>query len=309
MRYKLADLEELCSTHEPESLTLEFKACNELRSGVVRQPGRQPQSNDDVLMELSRDVSAFLNSAGGTITYGIREKKSRADELDRAKAFEQKRKAEWLTQLIRAHVSPPPSLVNVYQVALDAESWFLVVEIPQGQAAYQAKDKRFYKRIGNTVVPMEQYEVADAMRRERGALLELSLTPERLSTPSSGPANFNLRLGVTSENYVSAEHGAIRFSLVPPLALDRDAFDDQFGGGGEVEIGPKRYVDPRLKVGEQEVGVRRFRIRWGANHGNVVFPSDWYDFHGATLRLQISRYKESQQTIYGLAAVADHQNP
>jgi hypothetical protein len=302
VRYNLADLEELCRTREPESLTLEFKPCNELRAGVVRRQGEPLHSHDDVVMEMSRDISAFLNSAGGTLIYGIREKRSRAEQLDRAHAFRKKRKAEWLTQLLRAHISPSPSMVNVYQVALDEASWFLVVDITQGQAAYQAKDKRFYKRIGNTLAPMEQYEVADAMRRERGPQLELKLTPELLSQPTSGPAAFNLRLAVTSENYVSAEHGVIAFSLVPPLSLNADAFGARFREAGEDEVGPKRYVDPHLKVGDQEVSVRRCKIRWGANHGNVVFPADWYEFHGAPLPLQIRRFRESPQQIYGFAA-------
>jgi hypothetical protein len=293
MRFKLENLAELCRTNEQESLRLEFKPCNELRP-------REGQSQEEIVKELSKDVSSFLNAAGGVVIYGIREHASCAKELDIANAFKmgEKQKAEWLTQLIRHHIAPSPSQINAYQVALDDRSWFLVVEIPQGQEAFQAKDKRFYKRVGPTRQLMEQYEIADAMRRERGALLEIRLKPGRISQPASGPAFFDLRLAVTSENYVSAEYGAIRISLVPPLALG----SGEFGEDCEVENDPVRYGHPRLEVGEDNIRVRACKIKWGANHGKVVFPSDWYDFDGVPLPLQIRHPKDRPQTLYGLAA-------
>jgi len=306
MRYKLEDLEELCRTHESESLILEFKPCSELRQGTQRKDGTL-LTRESLVAELAKDVSSFLNATGGTIIYGIMEKKSRAANLDTEKAFRpgEVQTCEWLTQLIRHNISPLPSDVDVYSVSVEAGSlaspWFLVVEIPQGQQAHQAKDKRYHKRVGSTTAIMEHYEIADAMRREKGPDLELKLTPGRLSAaPSRSHATFNLRLAVTSENYVSAEHGAIRFLFVPPLALDHTLFREEFTDG-VVEVGPVRYVDPRLRVGEHNLKVGACRVRWGANHGNVVFPNDWYDFHGASLPLIIKRFADGRME-YGLAA-------
>jgi hypothetical protein len=306
MVFKLADLEALCSIHEPESLKLEFKPCNELRQGVIRKQGEPARAHDDVVTELSRDVSAFLNADGGTIVYGITErrktKKSVAEDLDRGNAFTggDKQTPEWLTQLIRKHISPPPSLVNIYQIGLNDVSWFLAAEIPQGQTAFQAKNKCFYKRIGCTVQPMEQYEIADAMRREKGAALELRLTPEVLY-PRDTEAHFGVRVEVTSRNYISAEHGAIKFSLVPPLTMDWELFRSDFRQGGQIVQGEAQFQAPQLKVGSKEVDVEACKISWGANHGNIVFPDDWYNFYGTRLQLVIRCLTPRDQT-YGIAA-------
>ncbi len=186
---KIEDLERLCKEHEAESLVLEFKPCNELRPrGGVDAKGR-PRSLDAVKTELSRDVSAFLNSAGGTIIYGIREYRSRssssssrAKELDRKSAFQGKDPREdRVTEWIRAHVQPPPD-VNVYSVLVDRDDpesspWFLVVQIPQGLLAYMAKDDIFHKRVSNVRQHMAQYEVMDVMNRAQGATLELKRAP------------------------------------------------------------------------------------------------------------------------------------
>ncbi len=59
MRYRLEDLEELCRTHESESLILEFKPCNELREGTPRKDGKV-LTRDSLIAELSKDVSSSL---------------------------------------------------------------------------------------------------------------------------------------------------------------------------------------------------------------------------------------------------------
>src|SRR5207245_5939253 len=66
-----ADILDLVKDRADESLTLEFKACDSLRNKKWRE-------------ELAKDVSAFANSAGGTIVYGIKENKltHEAEEID-----------------------------------------------------------------------------------------------------------------------------------------------------------------------------------------------------------------------------------
>ena len=56
-----ADLLRLINDGEEESLTLDYKACDAL------------QKTDGKKREVSKDVSAFANSVGGTIVYGITE--------------------------------------------------------------------------------------------------------------------------------------------------------------------------------------------------------------------------------------------
>jgi predicted HTH transcriptional regulator len=146
-RYAIEDLRKMCEDRREETVALEFKPCNELRAGIIRN--RKRLSRDDIILELSRDVSSFLNSAGGSIICGIREQKSRARNLDSSSSYRTHNDptTEKITEWIRAHIRPPPTVevYSVFERHLEQDSpWYLVVEIPQGDTPFQAKDKRFY---------------------------------------------------------------------------------------------------------------------------------------------------------------------
>jgi hypothetical protein len=284
MRLTLADLEEFCNDGEEESPRIEFKSCSELRPTGGR-------ARDDVVLELSKDVSAFLNSAGGTIVYGIREHNSRAQALDASSAFTSSGdpRPEKVLQWVRAHVAPAPT-VDVYSVPLQPadrnSSWFLVVEIPQGQQAYMAKDRRFYKRVGNIVQPMEQYEVVDAMMRTRGPFLDLRLGPIRpvsrgiYATERREKATISMPLAVTTTNFVAAEYGAIKLFAVAPLLVDRLILSGSFSGS------QLRSPD-ELVVGQSPLPGESLTIRLGGSSSSVIYPGDWYDFYGNPFSFEI----------------------
>ena len=275
---KLEDLQRLCDEKEEESLVLEFKPCNELRTN----PGR---SRDNVLEELTKDVSAFLNAAGGTIIYGILEESSRAKAIDKDSAFklDEGLKPEKITQWLRSHIQPPPT-VNVYSVSEDLDNaqspWYLVVEIPQGEQAYMAKDHRFYKRIANTRQPMEQYEVVDVMNRTRAAALVLQMRISDPVQPSRGQERDTryLRIGITSTNFIASEYGALRLTLAYPIVFHRDV--GVVFRGSHLESGG--FVPEGL---DYLVSAESMMMRWGANTGNVIFPGHWFDFNGNAISI------------------------
>jgi hypothetical protein len=290
MRLTLADLNELCNTHAEEGLRLEFKACNELREGANRREGSL--TKDKIAAELSKDVSSFLNADGGTIVYGINERKdkktSRAESLDVANAFKPTEKlgTEWLTQMIRSHISPPPSNLQVYRIFLDGNhdsSWFLVVEIPQGQIAYQANNNVFYKRVGAASCPMEQYEVADVMRREQGPSIGIRATPGPLSpfsikVPDVYGAGFRLTIEVTSTNYISAEYGALTLTVKPPL------FISQFQSNSDLHL--ETFTEDEVKM------------RWGVIQGRVALPGHWLTVFSP--QLHVKPFNESAEESYSI---------
>jgi len=173
----ISDLQRLCDDKAEETTSLEFKTCSELIIGSKfwdnKSQTRRSRTRDDVLDELSKDVTALLNSNGGTIIYGIREKKSKADDLDIDNAFNPKSKEtnifpEKVVDWIRAHILPPP-IIDVIPIPVDESNpdsaWFLIIKVQQGQTAYQARNKLFYRRVSSTIQPMEQYEVHDVMNR------------------------------------------------------------------------------------------------------------------------------------------------
>jgi hypothetical protein len=148
-----------------ESFELEFKGCGALKK------------TDGAKIEISKDVSAMANAAGGTIIYGIVEKDHGADSLDAG--FDQNEVSkEWLEQVIYSNIHPRLESLRITPVTLPSKggSVAYVVEIDQAvsRAPHQAADKRYYKRMNFQVVPMEDYEIRDVLRRARSPDLAMS---------------------------------------------------------------------------------------------------------------------------------------
>lgn len=148
-----------------ESLNLDYKAAGSL------------EKSDKKRIEITKDVSAMSNSAGGTIIYGISEFQSKdkkhlpekLDPIDR-KQFPK----EWLEQVIGG-VQPriPDVIIHPVQLSTQRDHVAYVVEIPQSTTAHQAKDLRYYRRFNFESVPMHDYEVRDTMNRASTARAEL----------------------------------------------------------------------------------------------------------------------------------------
>jgi hypothetical protein len=292
-RLKLVDLQRMCDEREGESLTLELKPCNELRVGsdLWEKGKKRPRILDDVLGELTRDVTAFLNSAGGTLIYGIRQdNQSRAKEMDEAYAFRkgsgeddvsQERVADWL----RAHVQPRPT-VDVYPVEAgpgNPNAWYLVLEIPQGEVAYMAKDHRFHKRVSASVQLMEQYEVVDVMNRMRGAALEARLTATWRPTMVRERPRVQvvtLDVEVTSRNYVASEYGALRLTSAWPVDLR--------GAASSVGHIPVENTHLRLPGESESADAQTARLTWGlVGKGTVVLSGEWVRPEASGVRLEV----------------------
>lgn len=140
-----------------ESLTLEYKSGDALDRGEYKKK------------EITKDVSAMANSAGGTIIYGIAEssspdRKHLPERIVPVNRLEYPR--EWLEQIIQA-IRPRIDGIVIQSVQIgDKESDVAyVVEIPQSNTAHMASDNRYYKRFNFQSVPMEDYEVRDVMFR------------------------------------------------------------------------------------------------------------------------------------------------
>jgi hypothetical protein len=132
-------------------LTLEYKASPSL--------ARDDKPRD----ELCKDVSAFANSAGGQIIYGIVEKDSKPVKVDDGSDLSR----EWIEQVIDSRVQPRLDGLVITPVPVVSGRHAYVLTIPQasGRAPHQAPDKKYYKRQNFQSVPMEDYEIRDALRR------------------------------------------------------------------------------------------------------------------------------------------------
>ncbi len=149
-------LQNFITSEIEESLTLEYKSAEALDRVDAKKK------------EITKDVSAMANSAGGILIYGIsefsvenkRHLPERITPVDRRKY-----PREWVEQIIQA-IRPRIDGIVIHSVNLssgDTDVAF-VIEIPQSNTAHQANDHRYYKRFNFQAVPMEDYEIRDVMK-------------------------------------------------------------------------------------------------------------------------------------------------
>lgn len=159
-------LQKLIDDEIEENLNLEYKSADSLGK------------SDGKKKEISKDVSAFANSDGGVIIYGIKEYDEKTkrhlpekvDSIDRTNFSK-----EWLEQIINSNIHPRIPNLIIKSINLSAESNRVVyaVEISKGNTAHQANDKRYYKRYNFESVPMDDYEIKDILNRTQFPLLEI----------------------------------------------------------------------------------------------------------------------------------------
>ncbi|WP_017494726.1 helix-turn-helix domain-containing protein [Flavobacterium sp. WG21] len=126
---------------------------------------------NDKKNEISKDVSAFANSDGGVIIYGVKE----YDEVDKSHLPEKiqpidgnEYSKEWLEQIINSTISPKIHNIIITPVQtgnIKDNLVIYVVEIPKSTTAHQMKDKRYYRRYNFQSIPMDDWEIKDIINR------------------------------------------------------------------------------------------------------------------------------------------------
>lgn len=140
-----------------ENLHLDYKAAGSL--------AKVPQKRDEIV----KDVTAFANSDGGVIIYGVQEfsgqERSHLPEkitpINRADFSK-----EWLEQVI-SNAAPRIKGVHIHPITVPGaeDRCLYVVEIPKGETAHQSVDCKYYRRYNFESVPMRDHEVRDLMNR------------------------------------------------------------------------------------------------------------------------------------------------
>lgn len=154
-----------------ESNTLDYKAADAL--GI----------SDGKKNELSKDVSAFANSNGGTIIYGIKEyndaqRKHKPESIDPINRTVISK--EWIEQVISTKIQPKIEGILITPVTVnDTDNTVIyVVEIPRSNNAHQASGHKYYKRYNFLSEPMEDYEIRDVMNRGQHPIIDLEFEIE-----------------------------------------------------------------------------------------------------------------------------------
>jgi Putative DNA-binding domain len=135
--------------------------------------------------ELCKDVSAFANSNGGILIYGI-------SEFDlREKAHLPERitpvdggifTKERIEQILHSNIKPKIKDIEIIPVRINettSESVY-ILDIPRSYTAHQSFDKKYYRRYNFHSVPMEDYEIRDTMNRNVSAKIKQPLKEDSI---------------------------------------------------------------------------------------------------------------------------------
>jgi len=174
--------------------------------------------SDSKKNDITKDISAFANSAGGTVIYGLKEfdddaRKHLPEKIDPIEGKEFSR--EWLDQII-GQIGPRIAnlLITPVRVGPESRHTCYVVEVPQGHTAHQARDLRYYRRYNFESVPMADYEIRDVMNRRERPNLEFRI---RIMRTTHGTVKVMGR--IWNKGSVLAQHYKIR--VLMPTIIDR----------------------------------------------------------------------------------------
>lgn len=147
----LAEIQSLVAKEIPENLHLDYKRSDALKKGGTA--------------ELTKDVSAFANSDGGCLIYGVIEKDQIPVSLDGGvdtSAIDR----EWLENILLANIQPRLDGLVINVIPLTSTHAIFCVAVSRTfRGPHQAEDKKYYKRFNFKSEPMEDYEIRDVRSR------------------------------------------------------------------------------------------------------------------------------------------------
>lgn len=144
----IEDIEGLIQSQIEESLTLEYK----------RELGKKNS-------EISKDISSFANTSGGVIIYGIDEDGRIPTSINWLDGTNTKEKIE---NIILSNIQPKLRniIINSISNPKNPSQAIFVVNIPESSDAPHMADFRYYRRHNFQSIPMDDYEVKDAIFRK-----------------------------------------------------------------------------------------------------------------------------------------------
>ena len=233
----LGDIQTLVESEIEESLTLEYK--------------RQIGKNKDI----ARDISAFANTAGGTIVYGVLDE----DKIPRSIVWIADAGIEELIQnVIVTAIYPIVEGVKVTRIPSpkNKSEAIYVVGVPKSLNAPHMAFDRYYRRRGSVSVPMDDIEVKSAIfssGRNTALRFEISQNLELI----------NRTLRLIEQVYVLAPHERQGVALIP---LHTDAWNSVVASGllssfpSEVA---ERLVEAYRLIHEINSLIEWLKVEWG----------------------------------------------
>lgn len=158
-----ADIEGLVANSVREGKTLDFK-----RGGVGNR--------DEDKREFLADITAFANTIGGDLIFGVDEAQGVATETAGIQIADSDEEIRRLDQVIRSGLDPRLPGIEFKWIAISPDRGFLVIRVARSWAAPHRvvfRDSKFYARSSAGKYPMDVAEL-------RSAFLASEEVPERI---------------------------------------------------------------------------------------------------------------------------------
>lgn len=206
--YTMTDIEHLIQNEVEESVYLDYK------DGRALDP--------DIIIEITKDVSAFANADGGIIVYGVSENKATHKPEGYAPVTNPKITKEWLEQkinLIRRKVDG----IKIFPIRLEGNpnNSIYVVKIPRSNnAPHMALDNKYYKRHNFSSDPMEEYEVRDLFYRTAIPDIEITGCSFFKTVENEKAITYELMASIANVGHHVCESYKLNFYINKPFICD-----------------------------------------------------------------------------------------
>jgi hypothetical protein len=139
-----------------ESIHLDYKQL----ASLSKESGR--------IDEMIKDITAFANSDGGDVIYGVIEDKNTHKPIAvDSSTLNSGINREWIDNTLDSHIEPKIDGLLITPIDnLDSGNQLFVISIPKShRAPHMARDHKYYKRYNFKSQPMEHYEIEDIRNR------------------------------------------------------------------------------------------------------------------------------------------------
>jgi len=194
------DLERLLAlTGFEERIDLEFKAFDALS-----------RSRDNI----GKTVSAFANSVGGMLLIGAKD-----GHLDWGDASGWS--LEKVENILLRKIYPRPTIrCHEVRSASDLSKVVYIAHVQRYAGSLVMYDNRYYHRSGTSSIPMEPYEVEQALNLRKQPDLELCLTKFQLGDGKGPGLAFRVYVCLLNSGTGAAHHPFLLMQLGPGIVVD-----------------------------------------------------------------------------------------
>lgn len=245
--YDIEFIQSLIDNGIEESINIDFKASGALSKDEMKKK------------EISKDVSAFANSNGGIIVYGLSEKNHKADSFSFIDGDVYSK--EWLEQVISTTIQRNIEGLKIFPIRNkgNIKETIYVVQIPESMdAPHINKDKKYYRRYDFQSVPMEEYEIRNLYGRKSKA---------------------DLKIEKYSFNYIKEDNGCEQFECIVAVCNYGDLEESNY----KLNTYFYEFIPNNLSISWQSTeDIKRYnhihlqndRVKISANSNSTIFSNE-----------------------------------